>query len=159
MFVDWISNLDCDSRWWVLYKSTDTFSWHGIFGITIINRPLDYTKSFPDSSADKESTCNAGEPGLIPGTEGSPGEGIGYPLQYSWASLAAQWVKNPPAIQETCVQSLGQEDPLEESMATHSSILAWRISMNREAWCAAVHKVTKKSDTTEWLSTMLSIFI
>ena len=80
---------------------------------------------------------------MIPGTGGSPGEGIGYPLQYSWASLVAQWVKNPPAIQETCVQSLGQEDPLEESMATHSSILAWSISMNREAWWATVHGVTK----------------
>ena len=74
---------------------------------------------------------------------GSPGEGIGYPLQYSWASLAAQWVRNPPAIQETWVRSLGQEDPLEESMATHSSILAWRISMNREAWWATIHGVTK----------------
>ena len=65
------------------------------------------------------------------------------------ASLVAQMVKNPPAMQETWVRSLGWEDPLEEGMATHSSILAWRISMNREAWCAAVHKVTKKSDTTE----------
>ena len=52
---------------------------------------------------------------------------IGYPLQYSWASLVAQLVKNPPAMQETWVQSLGWEDPLEKGMATHSSILAWRI--------------------------------
>ena len=58
---------------------------------------------FPGSSADKESTCNAGDPGLIPGWESSPGEGIGYPLQYSWASLVAQTVKNLPAIQETWV--------------------------------------------------------
>ena len=151
MFVDWISNLDCGSRWWVLYKSTHSFYWHGIFGITIINRPLDYTKGFPDSSADKESTSNAGEPGLIPGMGGSPGEGIGYPLQYSWASLAAQWVRNPPAIQETWVRSLGQEDPLEESMATHSSILAWRISMNREAWWATIHGVTKsQTQLSNW---------
>ena len=55
------------------------------------------------------------------------GEGIGYPLQYSWASLMAQLVKNSPAMQETWVQSLGWEDPLEKRKATHSSILAWRI--------------------------------
>ena len=57
----------------------------------------------------------------------SPGEGIGYPLQYSWASLLAQLVKNPPAMQETCVRSLGWEDPLEKGKATRSSNLAWRI--------------------------------
>ena len=51
----------------------------------------------------------------------------GYPLQYSWASLVAQLVKNLPAMQETWVQSLGWEDPLEKGKATHSSILAWRI--------------------------------
>ena len=61
------------------------------------------------------------------GREDSPGEGIGYPLQSSWASLVAQLVKNPPALQETWVPSLDGEDPLEEGMATHSSILAWRI--------------------------------
>ena len=55
------------------------------------------------------------------------GEGIGYPLQYSWASLVAQLVKNPPAIWETWVRSLVQEDHLEKGKATHSSILAWRI--------------------------------
>ena len=54
----------------------------------------------------------------------------------------AQMVKNPLAIQETWVQSLGWEDPLEESMATHSSILAWRIPMDRGAWQATVHGVT-----------------
>ena len=48
-------------------------------------------------------------------------------LQFSWASLVAQLVKNPPTVQETWVQSLGWEDPLEEGKATHSSILAWRI--------------------------------
>ena len=56
-----------------------------------------------------------------------PGEGIGYPLQYSWASLAAQLVKNPQAMWETWVQSLGWEDPLEKDTAIHSNILAWRI--------------------------------
>ena len=61
------------------------------------------------------------------GWEDSPREGIGYPLQYSWASLVTQLVKNLPAMQETWVRSLGWEDPLEKGKATHSSILAWRI--------------------------------
>ena len=81
----------------------------------------------PDRLTGKESTCNEGDPGLIPGSGRSPGEGISYPLQYSWASLVAQTVKNLPAMQETWVPSLGWEDPLEEGMATHSCILAWRI--------------------------------
>ena len=81
---------------------------------------------FPGSSAGKESACNTGDPGSIPGWGGSPGEGIGYPL-HSWPSLVAQLVKNLPAMQETWVWSLGWKDPLEKGMATHSSILAWRI--------------------------------
>ena len=60
-----------------------------------------------------------------------------------------QTVKNPPAVWETWVQSVGLEDPLEEGMATHSSILSWRISMDREAWWAIVHDVTIDSDTTD----------
>ena len=88
---------------------------------------------FPGGSAGKESACNAGYPGLIPGSGRSPGEVIGYPLQYSWASLVSQMIKNPPAMQETWVRSLGWEDPLEVGMATHSSILSWRIAMDREA--------------------------
>ena len=64
---------------------------------------------------------------MIPGLERSPGKGIGYPLQYSWASVVAQLVKNPPSMQETWVRSLGWEDPLEKGMAICSSILAWRI--------------------------------
>ena len=63
------------------------------------------------------------DPGWIPGSGRSPGEGIGYPLQFSWASLVAQLVKNPPAMQETWVRSLGWEDPLEKGKGTHSSIL------------------------------------
>ena len=66
---------------------------------------------FPDSLVGKESTCNAGDPGLIPGSGRSPGEGIGDPLQYSWASLVAQLVKNPSVIRGTWVRSLGWEDP------------------------------------------------
>ena len=65
--------------------------------------------SFPHSSVRKESACNAGDPGLIPGLGRSAGEGIGYPLQL--ASLVAQLVKNPPAMWETWVQSLGWKDP------------------------------------------------
>ena len=84
---------------------------------------------FLDSSVGKESTCSAGFPDSIPGLGGSAGEGIGNPLQFSWASLLAQLVKNPPAMLETWVRSLGWEDPLEKGKATHSSILAWRIPM------------------------------
>ena len=93
---------------------------------------------FPGNSAGKESACNAGDPSSIPALERSPGEGIGYPLNYSWASLLAQLVKNLPVMQKTWVRPLGWEDPLEEGMATHSSILAWRIPRDREAWKDAV---------------------
>ena len=82
---------------------------------------------FPGSSVGKESPCNAGDPGSVPGTGRSTGEGIGYPLQYSWASLVAQLVKNPPAMWETWVWPLDWEDPLERGTATLSNILAWRI--------------------------------
>ena len=82
---------------------------------------------FPNSSVGKESACNAGDPGSIPWSGRSPREGIGYPLQYSWAFVVAQLVKNLPAMQETWVGSLGWEDPLEKGKATHYSILAWRI--------------------------------
>ena len=74
-----------------------------------------------------KTACNEGDPGLIPGLRRSAREGIGYPLQYSWASMVAQLVKNPSVMQETWVWSLGWEDPLEKGKATHSSILAWRI--------------------------------
>ena len=91
-------------------------------------------RGFPGSSAGKESACKAGGlsliPGLrrlIPGLRRSVGEGIGYPLQYSWASLVVQLVENPPAMQETWVRSLVWEDLLEKGKATYSSTLAWRI--------------------------------
>ena len=67
----------------------------------------------------------------------------GNPLQYSWASLVAQLVKNLPSMQDTWVQTLGWEDSLEKQMATNSSILAWRIPMDRGAWWATVQRVTK----------------
>ena len=82
---------------------------------------------FPGGSDGKKSACNVGDPSLVPELERCLGEGIGYMLQYSWASLVAQTVKNLPAMQDTRVQFLGQEDNLEKEYATHSSIhgLPW----------------------------------
>ena len=88
---------------------------------------MDLTLDPHHNSVGKESARNAGDPSSIPGSGRSTGEGIGYPLQYSWASLVAQLVKNPPEMRETWVRSLGCEDPLEKGKATHSSTLAWRI--------------------------------
>ena len=87
---------------------------------------MDFLK-FTHSSVGEESACSAGDPGWIPGLGRCAGEGIGYPLQYSWASLVVKLVKNPPAMRDTWVRSLGWEDPLEKGKATHFSILAWRI--------------------------------
>ena len=98
-----------------------------------------------------ESVCNAGDPSSIPGSERSPGEWIGYPLQYSWASLLIQTLKNLPAVRKIWVQFLGWEDALEEGMATHSSILTWRIPLRILAGYSPWGH--KKSDMTEWLST------
>ena len=84
-------------------------------------------KGLHDSSVGKEPACNAGDPGSIPGLGRSPGKGIGYPFQYSWASLVVQLLKNPPAMWETWIQSLHGEDPLKKGMANHSNILPWRI--------------------------------
>ena len=95
------------------------------------------------SSAGEESAGNAGDSSLISGSGRSPGEGTGYPFQYSWASLVAQTVKNPSAVRETWVRSQGWGDPLEQGMTTHSSILAWRHPMDRGAWQATVAGVAK----------------
>ena len=111
---------------------------------------LRWSLGLPYSSVGKESACNAGDPGLTPGLGRSAGEELGYPLQYSWASLMAQTVKNLP-VQETGVWSLHWEDPLEEGMATCFSILARRILMDRGGWWTTVHEVAG-SDTTEGLS-------
>ena len=83
----------------------------------------------------KNPPANAGDAkdwSLVPGSVKSPGEGNGNPLQYSWASLVGQMAKNPPAMCETWVLFLGWEDPLEKEMATHSSILAWKIPWTEE---------------------------
>ena len=93
---------------------------------------------FPDSSVGKNSACKAGDPGLIPGWGRSTEEGIGYPMQYSWAFLVAQLVKNLPAMWETWVRSLGWEDPLEKGKATHSRNSGLVNSMD-----CILHGVTK----------------
>ena len=80
---------------------------------------------------------------MILGLGRSPGEGIGYPLQYSWTSLVAQTVKNLPAMRETWVQSLGWEDPLEKGTATQPSILAWRIPWTEYFWVSLVAQLVK----------------
>ena len=103
---------------------------------------LQIPAGFPDNSVGKKSACNAGDPSLIPGSGSSAEEGIGSPLQYSWASLVAQLVKNPLAMWETWVRSLAWEDLLEKGKAAHSSILAWRIP-----WT-----IRKGLDTTKRLS-------
>ena len=89
---------------------------------SILGLPLQL--SFPDSSVGKESSCNTRDPGFIPRLGRSTREGTGYPLQYSWASLVAQLIKNLPAVWEPWVRSLGWEDPLEKGKATPSSVLA-----------------------------------
>ena len=95
---------------------------------------------FPHSSVGKESACNEGDPSSIPGSGRSAGEGLGYPFQYSWASLVAHLVKNLPAMQETWVRSLGWDLPWRREKLLYSvsgefsSILAWRIT---------IHGVTK----------------
>ena len=110
--------------------------------------------SFPDISVGKESTCHAGVSGSIPGSGRSPGEGIGCPLQYSCLENPMDYtvhavtksrtqrpdfhfpggpaVENLPAGQKTWVPSLGGEDPLEEGMAAHPSLLAWSIPWTEE---------------------------
>ena len=93
---------------------------------------------FLDSSVGRESTCNAGDPGSIPGPGRSAREGIVFPLQYSWSSLVAQLVRNPPAIGETWVWSLGWEDPLEKGTTYPLQYSGLENSMN-----CIVHRVAK----------------
>ena len=103
-----------------------------IIMIIVIMKPLCLEWGFLGASDLKESACSTGNLGSIPGSGRYPGERNGYPLQYSWTSLVAQMVKNQSAMRETWVRSLGWEDPLEEGVATHSSILAWRILWTEE---------------------------
>ena len=128
LFLNWVSfdmTLKCCL---LLINVVEMFNVGGVLFIRTETTPIKGEHmGFPDSLVGKESTCNPGDPGLIPGWGRSSGEGIGYPLQYSWASLVAQLGKNLPVMQETWVRSLGWEDPLEKGKATHSSILAWSI--------------------------------
>ena len=104
---------------------------------------------FPGGSDGKKFSCNGGDLGSIPGSGRFPEEGIGNPLQYFWASLVAQTVKNPPAIGGTWIPSLGWEDPLEKGKATHSSILAWRIPWTGEPGRLHTVHAVAESDMTE----------
>ena len=106
---------------------------------------------FPDSSVGKESACNAGDLDSIPGSAKSAGEGTVYPLQYSWASLVAQLVKNLTAMQETWVQSLGWEDPLEKGKATAPIFWPGEFQGLCSPWSH------KESDTTERLCVFFSL--
>ena len=103
-----------------------------------------FRKGFPDSSVGKECACSAGDPWFDSWVGKIPGEGIGYPLQYSWASLVTQLVKNPSAMQESWVRSLGssREDPLKKRKVTHSSTLSWRIP-----WTVSMDPLGPKSQT------------
>ena len=106
--------------------------------------------TIPGSSAGKEYACNAEDPSSIPGLGRLPGEGIGYPFQCSWVSLVAQTVNNLPAMWDSWVQSLGWEDPLQESMAPTPVLLCGespRIEEPGRSWDL------KESDVTELLST------
>ena len=107
----------------LLRLSADWIKLTHIRRVTCFTQALLIMLSFPHSSVGKESACHARDPGLIPGSGRAAGEGIGYPLQYSWACLEAQLIKNPPAMRETWVQSLDWENPLKKGKATHSSIL------------------------------------
>ena len=103
-------------------------------------------RGFPDSSVDKESTCNAGDLCSIPGSGRSAGEGIGYPLQYSWASLVAQLVKNPPAMWR-----LGF-DPWVRKMPWRRERLPTPVFWPEEFHGLYSPWGQKESDTTEQLS-------
>ena len=129
--------------------------WYLMGWFEILFLQLNVSLGFHDSSVGKESACNAGNPGLIPGSGRSTGEGIGYPLQYSWVSLVTKRVKNPSAMWETWVRSLGWKDPLEKGKATHSSILAWRIPWTMYLWGRKeLDKTEQFSHSLWWCETL-----
>ena len=105
-----------------------------------------FVMGFPDSKVGKEFAFNVRDPGSVPGLERTAEVGIGYPLQYSWASLVDQLVKNQLLQCGTWVASLGLEDPLEKGKATHSSILPGKFHGLYSPWGS------KEPDTTEQLS-------
>ena len=107
-------------RGWSLYPWLGNWSWHGQKGGGGRSKQTFLRRRHTDGQKAHEKMLN---------------------ITNYWASLVAQIVKNLPAMQETWVQSLGWEDLLKEGMATHSSILAWRIPTNRRAWQATAHGV------------------
>ena len=112
LFIDHISILT-SKTFFILRR----FLSHYLFKFVVcLNLNILWKPTFPGSSSGTESVCSAGDPGSIPGSGRSSGEGIGYPLQYSWASLVAQTVKNTPAVCETWVWSLGWEYALAEGV-------------------------------------------
>ena len=115
-------------------------------GQSIQKKRLWDTQGFPHSSVGKESDCNAGDPGLIPGSGRSAGEGIGYPLQYSWASLVAQLVKNLPAMWEAWF------DPWVVKIPWRRERLPTPVFWPREFHGLYSPWGHKESDMTEWLS-------
>ena len=121
------NSMDREAWWATVHSITESDSTEVTLHACVHHEFLKTVFTFPHSSVGKESACSAGDPGSIPGSGRSPGEGNGYPLRYSSVSLVAQLVKSLPAMWETWVRSLGWEDPLEREKAAHSSILAWRI--------------------------------
>ena len=104
--------------WRILWtEEPDELSWSPLSGLKGVQPPLPFGETC--GSAGKESACNVGDLGSIPGLGRSPGEGKSYPLQYSWASLIVQLVKNLPAMWETWVQSLGRETIYHRSGRAH----------------------------------------
>ena len=131
-FSDWVSRGTLESRLGcgaILQGLKCPSLWHGLHPVNTRGAPppqLGQLKASTGGSAGKES-IQAGRPQLESCIWEIPWRWIDYPLQYSWASLVAQLVKKPPTMRKTWVRSLGWEDPLEKGIATHSSILAWRI--------------------------------
>ena len=100
------------------------------------------TRGFASGSGGKESACDLGDLGSIPESGRSPGDGSGNPLQYCWASLVAQMVKNLPATWDTWVQSLGWEDPLMKAIGNPLQYSCLENSIDRGSWWATVHRAS-----------------
>ena len=144
-----------------MVQTTDIFNWFSLCNIykLLIERywrfpalilDLSTFLGFPDSSVGKESTCNAGDPSLISGSGRFAGEGMGYPLQYSWASLVAQLVNNLPVTREIWVWSLGWKNPLEKWSLPIPVFWPREYHGLYSPWCL------KESDKTAQLSLSLS---
>ena len=120
-------------------ESTKAGTRYGMIKEILKNQDL----GFPGGSAGKESACNAREPGSIPGSGRSPREGLGYRLQYSWASLVAQLVKSPPAMQGIWVLSLGWENPLRREQLPTRVFLPGEFHGQRSLAGYTVHGISK----------------